>query len=219
MTIIHDIESRVVKFFKMKQIFVIFTYLLTIEQNCSLDLVKSKLGWTCSNNFECSTRHSCPYWAEKDVQLNQLKRGSSAKAKLIEEYKSAICNKKEKGLCCPRPMDIVETTDRKCPSDSWCTSADSCAFWKEKRERLHGLSRRTMDYKNLLEEIVSAICNKKEKALCCPKVEKKQTVKIKQTRTTLKKAPINTSPTYLPVEGDCGSNPHKTPAKVKINSH
>jgi hypothetical protein len=209
-------NQSMVNIFKMKQIFVIFTLLLTIEENSSLDFVKPKLGWTCSNNFECSTRHSCPYWAEKDVELNHLKRGSSAEAKMIEEYKSAICNKEEKGLCCPRPPDIVKSSDKECPSDRWCTSADSCKFWNEKRERLRWLSRWTMDYKNLKKEIISAICNKKKKALCCPKVEKRQTVIIKQTRTTIKKVPIKTSPTYLPLAGDCGTNPQKTPAKVKM---
>ena len=139
------IKQSLLVIFKMKQILVIFTFLLSIEQNCSLQFVKSKLGWTCSNNFVCSTRHSCPYWAEKDVELNQLKRGSSAKTKMIEEYKSAICNKKEKGLCCPHPTYIVKSSDKKCPSDRWCTVADSCNFWKEKRGRLRGLSRWTMD--------------------------------------------------------------------------
>ena len=50
----------------------------------------------------------------------------------------------------------------------------------------YGLQKWTMDYKNLKEEIISAICNKKKKALCCPKVEKRQTVKIKQIRKTIK---------------------------------
>ena len=56
----------------------------------------------------------------------------------------------------------------------------------------------TTKYNKLKDEIVSAICNKKRKALCCPKIIN----------------PINDSPTYLPVEGECGINPYKSPAKV-----
>ena len=97
---------------------------------------------------------------------------------MIEEYKSAICNKKEKGLCCPRPMDIVKSSYKTCPSDSRCTSADSSSFWNEKRGRLHRLSRWTMDYKKSQTGNSLSNLQQEEKGFMLPKSSENANSKI-----------------------------------------
>ena len=97
-------------------------------------------------------------------------------------------------------LDIVTSTQGKaCPDDKQCATRDSCPYWIEKFQELTNLARGTAKDK-LVTNMRSSICNKKEKALCCQKEEKGQAV--------------NDSPTYLPVNGECGINPDKGLPKV-----
>ena len=173
------------------------------------DIVTSSTGLSCTENRQCATRGSCPYWIEKDVKLKQLPKNSYEQRELIKEYRSAICNKQEKGLCCPieSPLDLVEATDKPCPTGSKCATRDSCQFWREKSDLLGQMRRGTTEYSKLRDEIVSAICNKNRKALCCPIYASKEEPKIPT---------INDSPSYLPIEGECGINPHNPPSSVSI---
>jgi len=171
-----------------------------ISLNHGLDLIEATRGLACPKNARCATKNSCPLWSERDAKLNQLPNNSDERRALIEEYKSEICNKADRGLCCPveSQLDLVEESDKSCPSISECATRDSCKFWKDKSDSLGRMRRGTTEYEDLRNEIVSQICNKASKALCCPKVIN----------------PINDSPTYLPVLGECGTNPHKTPQRV-----
>ena len=63
--------------------------------------VQPSNGLSCKNGGVCATRESCYYWQKKDKELNNTRRGSTARKELIKEYKSAVCNKADKGLCCP----------------------------------------------------------------------------------------------------------------------
>ena len=118
----------------------LFSALISIQiyPNYGLDIIETSQGMTCPNDMECAARHSCPHWAEKDITLSKLENNSDEKRNLIEEYKSAICNKREKGLCCPieSPLDLVEATDKPCPTVSKCATRDSCQFWKQKSDVL-----------------------------------------------------------------------------------
>ena len=183
-------------------------FFLKVCQAQRLDIVTPSTGSACAENRQCATLGSCPYWIEKDKRLNQLPQNSDEKRKLIKEFKSAICNKQERGLCCPieSPLDLVEATDQSCSTVSKCATRDSCQFWKDKSDRL-GKLRGTREYSKLRDEIVSAICNKKRKALCCPIYTSKAEPKIPT---------INDSPSYLPIEGECGINPHNPPSSVSI---
>ena len=58
-------------------------------------------GLSCQNGEVCATRESCYYWQKKDMELNNTRRGSTARKELMKEYKSAVCNRADKGLCCP----------------------------------------------------------------------------------------------------------------------
>eukprot|EP00091_Calanus_sinicus_P024228 TRINITY_DN8576_c0_g1_i1.p1 TRINITY_DN8576_c0_g1~~TRINITY_DN8576_c0_g1_i1.p1 ORF type:complete len:190 (+),score=31.62 TRINITY_DN8576_c0_g1_i1:221-790(+) len=52
-----------------------------------------------------------------------------------------------------------------------------------------------------------SVCNKKKKELCCRNIETSQ--KFIPRNAIHKSVSINDSPTYLPVDGECGINPDK----------
>ena len=62
--------------------------------------VEPSRGLSCQNLEVCATRNSCPHWQKKTKDLVNAK-GSPAYKNLLQEFKSAICNRADKGLCCP----------------------------------------------------------------------------------------------------------------------
>ena len=200
---------------------VLFTaiILLKLDKTHSLDNIEA-LDKSCPIDGQCATKDSCSFWKEKGDQLKQLPRGSPERNRLLEEFKSAICNKEKKGLCCPLDskkltaelpkLDLVEASDKSCSSDSQCATRDSCGYWSSKSEELGRLQQGSQQYKSLRNELVSAICNKKRKGLCCPQLI------ATSYQLPIKPLIINDSPTYLPVTGECGLNPEKSPSKVSI---
>ena len=56
-------------------------------------------GLSCQKSEVCLTRDSCPHWQKKTKELDNAK--GSAYKNLVQEFKSAICNRADKGLCCP----------------------------------------------------------------------------------------------------------------------
>eukprot|EP00091_Calanus_sinicus_P024229 TRINITY_DN8576_c1_g1_i1.p1 TRINITY_DN8576_c1_g1~~TRINITY_DN8576_c1_g1_i1.p1 ORF type:complete len:130 (+),score=8.51 TRINITY_DN8576_c1_g1_i1:68-457(+) len=128
--------------------FILLFYMLQMCRAQGLEILTSSIGSACAENSQCATLSSCPYWIEKDVKLKNS--NSFEKRELIKEYRSAICNKKEKGLCCPieSPLDLVEATDKSCPTASKCATRDSCQFWRDKSDLLGQLRRGTKQLTN-----------------------------------------------------------------------
>ena len=84
--------------------------------------VKPSKGLSCPNAGVCATRDSCHHWQKKDRELNNTRKGSAAYKKLIKEYKSAICNRADKGLCCPeKGKNILEIDLKVRVGESWGT--------------------------------------------------------------------------------------------------
>ena len=63
--------------------------------------VEPSNGLSCRNGGVCATRGSCYYWQKEDKNLGKTRKGSPAYKELLKEYRSAVCNKADKGLCCP----------------------------------------------------------------------------------------------------------------------
>ena len=74
-------------------------------------------GLSCQNREVCATRDSCPHWQKKSKELGNATKGSPAFINLLHEFKSAICNRADKGLCCPYEgknnleVDLVGVSD------------------------------------------------------------------------------------------------------------
>ena len=57
----------------------------------------------------------------------------------------------------------LSSPDGVCAADTVCTPLDSCPYWKEKHEEFSQLRKLKKDTSEVLVEIRSAVCNKKEK--------------------------------------------------------
>merc|ERR1719450_181035 len=109
-------------------------FVLLIPLTTGLDPVQPSVGLSCPDNSLCATRTSCYFWAEKEILLTQLPRNSVERKTLIAEFRSNVCNKPLKALCCPveSPLIIVDPIDKSCPTPSICATRDSCQVWREK---------------------------------------------------------------------------------------
>ena len=134
-----------------------------------------------------------------------LKEDQVQKPRWLKNTNLPFATKKRRGCVVPAPWILLSHHTRHVHLTVGAPVQTALAFGMKKEEDCTDWADGLWITKNLKQEIVSAICNKKKKALCCPKVVKMLTVKFKQKRTTMKKVP-----TYLPIAGDCGSNPHKT---------
>merc|ERR1712215_67710 len=90
-------------------------------------------------------------------------------------------------------LSLAQETDKKCNFPAQCATLASCPYWSQ----AHYLYQETRD-KKVRSKLRSAVCNKENKAVCCPDTE----------------ININPSPTYLPGPGECGLNPNKPPGKI-----
>ena len=88
-------------------------FLLKLDKTSSFEIVGATLGKSCSLDKQCATRDSCPFWIEKNKELKLLQKGSRARSRLIQEFKSAICNKERKALCCPKISSSIPNRSEK----------------------------------------------------------------------------------------------------------
>ena len=88
-------------------------FLLKLDIIHSLDIVEASIDKSCPLDKQCATRVSCPFWIEKNKELKLLQKGSRARSRLIQEFKSAICNKEKKALCCPKISSSIPNRSEK----------------------------------------------------------------------------------------------------------
>ena len=88
-------------------------------QTVALDVVEAS-NKKCLTNSICATRDSCPHWKTKSDKLKTLRRGSYEYNRLREEIQEEICNKQEKGLCCPNMIPTINDSPSYLPSKGEC---------------------------------------------------------------------------------------------------
>merc|ERR1712018_953507 len=59
----------------------------------------------CKEGEECIHRDRCQSWSTKRAQLKPEERGNQFYKDLLAELRESVCNKKEKGVCCPPRQD------------------------------------------------------------------------------------------------------------------
>jgi len=159
---------------------------------------------TCSPSHECLNIEKCPYWSKVQKKIRGLINGSSEKTRLVNKIRSSVCNKKAKGVCCP-PWELVEPKYRQCVSSEVCTTRESCPHWERKYKKLNSLPRNSNEYTKILKDMKSAVCNRKQRGLCCP--NDFENINDSPLYLPVSGAEnINDSPNYLPVAeaGECG---------------
>ena len=117
----------------MKTIFIILTVVATF-----VDVIKcltKEVVSECDSDFECLPFKDCPYYHN---QQNLLKSTSdkSVKAKIIQELRERICNRKEKLFCCPKTFPSEKSQLPILCLDSECEGCgipqDVASFVREK---------------------------------------------------------------------------------------
>ena len=64
----------------------------------------------------------------------------------------------------------VEETDKICGEYESCIKKDDCPSFLEKHQQFKSLPNTgSLEYSNLRRQLREAVCNKNEKAICCPK--------------------------------------------------
>ena len=59
----------------------------------------------CKDGKECVHRDRCPSWSHKRSQLKKEERNTQFYKDLLAELQESVCNKKQKGVCCPPRQD------------------------------------------------------------------------------------------------------------------
>ena len=62
------------------------------------------VGWECDSDSECLPSIDCQYFQEQQKLLKSL-TDRTARINMIQDLRKYICNKKERGFCCPIAED------------------------------------------------------------------------------------------------------------------
>ena len=66
----------------------------------------------------------------------------------------------------------VEETDKNCNFDETCIEKEDCPSFLENHKQFLGLRNdQSSHYSSLKKQLTDAVCNKKKRAVCCPKCE------------------------------------------------
>ena len=82
----------------MKAILIIFIGTLIQSDDARLT---EDVGQECQSDFECLPSTNCQYYQEQQVLLKSL-TDRTARMNMIQDLRKQICNKKERGFCCPK---------------------------------------------------------------------------------------------------------------------
>ena len=74
-------------------------------------------------------------------------------------------------------LGSVKETDKDCGGDETCFKTNDCPSFLKKHERYKSLSV-GLEQTNLKRQLKEAVCNKKERAFCCPNGNVKETDKV-----------------------------------------
>ena len=140
----------------------------------SLDEVTPSAGFSCSRDETCATKNSCDFWVEKEKIVKNLPRSSSQFRQFLSEARAAICNRGRNALCCPQVVKCDNLVEKDpspgsyCDSGEVCATKSSCLYWENREKSVKNLPRSDSRFKQYVSSARGAICNRVEKALCCP---------------------------------------------------
>ena len=71
-------------------------------------------GSECDSDSECILSKDCQYLTDEQKRIGKI-TDRTEKISLLNRLKEGICNKKQKGFCCPKPKDVpLEPEFRNC---------------------------------------------------------------------------------------------------------
>jgi len=143
----------------------------------------------CNSNEKCKRQTNCPNFLEQRKKMNSLRRGSPEWKTSLDKLRGSVCNKSQRGVCCPE--EKTET----CDGGEQCLTENQCPHAQELRRRM-----RNGDT-SAKKELISLICNRKKRTFCCPKKQPLTNVLAASTQSNNN---YIKSPSWLPGEGECG---------------
>jgi hypothetical protein len=154
---------------------------------------------TCRAYHTCLEIAQCPAFKEKHEDYNRCKtRRSGSCNNLQRELRDAVCNKKEKAVCCPDE----------------CVAVSECKYADE-RIKLYKTLKGQNDRKatEILNELKDRVCDRKKRFMWCP-LNPPPPSTIIPTRNQGPSDFETSRPDYLPRLGSCGFPVH--PGNVNI---
>ena len=157
---------------------------------------------TCRAHHSCLKIGECPPMKEKQDKMSRIRYSTSVEfGNLKRELREAVCNKNERAVCCPNPpSENIEKTEKTCIANHNCLKIEECPLFKEKLNNFRIAKPQSVEYKNLKQELKEAICNKKDRAVCCPPLKSPPTPPQFCQASDWEKS----KPDYLPRFGCCG---------------
>ena len=76
-------------------------HILFITEDDGATSITEDIGRECDSDSECLPSRECQYYQEQLVYLKTL-TDRSLRSKVIKKLRELICNKKQRGICCPR---------------------------------------------------------------------------------------------------------------------
>merc|ERR1711892_847448 len=114
---------------------------------------------TCSSSESCLVREDCPA-VEKLYQKLGRSKNDPVRLKAINDLKSNVCNKKEKGFCCPEKTEATDV----CKS---CKLAKECLEVKKKIVLVRSGTLPFSESIKIYRDLQSRICNIETQMFCC----------------------------------------------------
>ena len=62
------------------------------------------IGRKCDSDFECLPSKDCQWYQDQQDLLKSL-TDKTSRSRLIRKLRKLICNRKERGICCPLPQE------------------------------------------------------------------------------------------------------------------
>ena len=130
-------------------------------------------GSSCPRGETCATKDSCDFWVEKENSIKNLPKSSPQWRQYVTEARAALCHRGKRALCCPQgKCDNLEekrpSPGFNCASREVCATKNSCTYWKNGEESVIDLPKSDSRRKQYLSSVKEAICNRGERAVCCP---------------------------------------------------
>merc|ERR1711892_1417450 len=115
---------------------------------------------TCSSSESCLVREDCPAVEKLYQKLRGLSKNDPVRLKAIEDLKSNVCNKKEKGFCCPEKTEATDV----CKS---CKLVNECPEVKKKIVLVRSGTLPFSESIKIYRDLQSRICNIETQMFCC----------------------------------------------------
>ena len=69
------------------------------------DCLIEDAGSECDSDSECILAKDCQYFTDEQEKIGKF-TDRTEKINLVNKLREGICNKKQRGFCCPKPEDV-----------------------------------------------------------------------------------------------------------------